>query len=148
MYCTLSGLMELFILDFESHSNRYVYRYIMYSYYNTYNSFIVMEFWCIQCNDIFFLKRRKNQSGGVHKLQTWEGASINHVDGMLDIFDPPLSPLWTDMVFWPTPLENHVEFWRPPPPLTAIAIFSIFQQILAQFYVIYVIAYFLQKIKL
>ena len=40
-------------------------------------------------------------------------ASINHVDGILDIFDPP--PLWTDMVFWPTPLENHVEFWRTPP---------------------------------
>ena len=52
-----------------------------------------------------------------------KGASINHVDGILDIFDPP--PLWTNMVFWPIPLENHVAFLESPLPPT-IAIFWIF----------------------
>ena len=35
------------------------------------------------------------------------GSSINHMDRIVDIFDPP-PLLWTNMVFWPTPLENHV----------------------------------------
>ena len=43
--------------------------------------------------------------GGIHKPY---GRNFGH-------FDPP-PPSWTDMVFWPTPLENHVEFLRTPPP--------------------------------
>ena len=50
------------------------------------------------------------------RVVTYMGASLNHVDQFLAIFDPPPPPLWTDVDFWMTPPPiNYVDFWKTPP---------------------------------
>ena len=61
---------------------------------------------------IFEEKNRIDRNPRTFDATFIKGSSINHVDGILDIFDPPSPPCGPTWFFGQPPLENHVEFWR------------------------------------